>query len=384
MTKSATTGIYAEAATKMFAAVCNQYAPPVAYWRLGNGFDAIIDYLDNVDAQSAPATGAMVIKQYQASLDKLGGYDNAWFDDFGWWTIATERAIGKPFFSGVKDTLTGFRNECWSRFTGNAPYVWDRRAPGSYADYEPAVGGGVWNEYWKGTSSTYPGPKGADPSDGSLEGIQNTVTNAVYLIAAQRLGRSDPAAKAAAEREYAFLNTWMFHTQPELWWSLNMPPMPTAGLVRERVGATAKVSPAPGFQTDWAWTGDQGLIVGALVDRMAIDPQNYQRLLGIAKDLLNGAMMQVDNQGVLRPWTASGNVPSGDTTDYATGPGVFWRNMLYAWKNNADLKALLSLDGNKKFVKTNADDAMNAPDTSDFDQLTNRLAILVAAAAMLS
>ena len=212
--------IYADAARKKFAALCNLYGPPVSYWRLGNAFDTIIDYLENVDASAAAEVGKMVVEQYQASLDKLGGCDNAWFDDFGWWTIATQRGVGKPFLGGVRNELTGFMKECWGRFSANAPYVWDRRPDGKFDDCRPAVLGGVWNEYWAGTSAKYPGPKGADPSKGTLEGIQNTVTNAVYLIAAQRLGRTDPQAKAAADKEYAFLNTWLFSEEPKLWWAL--------------------------------------------------------------------------------------------------------------------------------------------------------------------
>jgi len=372
--------IYADAAKEKFAGLCAQYSPPVSYWRLGNAFDAIIDYLENVDASAAAAAGAMVVKQYQASLDKLGGYDHAWFDDFGWWTIATQRGLGKPFLSGVKDELTGFMTECWGRFNANAPYVWDRRAPGTFDDCGPAVIGGVWNEYWKGTAATYPGPKGADPSTGTLEGIQNTVTNAVYLIAAQRLGRTDPEAKVAADREYTFLSAWLFSEEPKLWWPLEME---GAARVRERVSHFASGRAAPGFQTDWAWTGDQGLILGALVDRMSFDKANYQHLLGAAKELLNGATMLVDGNGVLRYCTSTGTVPDGDATDYATGPGVFWRNMLYAWKNNPDLAAFLSATGYMAFVKTNADAAMRATETTDFDILTNQLAILVAAATML-
>ena len=117
--------------------------------------------------------------------------------------------MGKPFFkTEYKNQFREFMSECWKRFTGNAPYVWDRRKPGTYNNCEPAVTGGVWNEYWKGTSSSYPGPKNADPTLRTLEGIQNTVTNTVYLMAAQRLGDTDPNAKAAAERVFAFLLTW--------------------------------------------------------------------------------------------------------------------------------------------------------------------------------
>ncbi len=116
---------------------------------------------------------------------------------------------------------------------------------------------------------------------------------------------------------------------------------------------------------------------------MSFDKANYQHLLGRAKELLNGALTLVDGNGVLMSYTTSGAVPDGDVTDYATGTGVFWRNMLYAWKNNQDLAASISTPGYMALVKTNADAAVNSTEATDCDRLTNQLAILVAATAIL-
>ena len=379
MPATALTNDYRQAATKIFEWLMQSYDS--SYWILGHSFDTIIDYLDNVDHSKAADVGNMVVKQYQIALNKTGGYDSAWFDDFGWWTVATQRAVGKPFFTPeAKNQFRGIMSECWKRFTGNAPYVWDRRPPGTFDDYRPAVDGGAWNEYWEGTSSTFPGPKHGDPKSGTLQGIQNTVTNALYLVAAQRLGGTDPDAKAAAEREYNFLSNWLWQQQQDpLWWPQNGP---NAALVRERVSHFYNGKEDTGFQKDWAWTGDQGLILGALTDRMRLD--DYQAVLGRAKQLLTGVRSSlVDGSGMLGPWSNSGSVPDGDTGDYETGVGVFWRNVLYTWKNNPDLRAFLSDPAYQQFVRVNGNEAVNAPQTSDLVTLTNQLAVLVAAAVML-
>ena len=383
MATSASTNQYRQAAHDKFNSLKQNY--PSSFWKLGNSFDTMIDFLDNIDNSSADDVAKTVVEKYRQLLfapppGGLGGYDNAWFDDFGWWTIATHRAVEKPFFNQESKTqFRGFMSECWKRFTENAPYVWERRKPGTFDDCRPAVDGGVWNEYWLGTSPNYPGPKGADPTKESLEGIQNTVTNALYLIAAQRLGITDPQAKAAAQREFGFLNTWLFEVERDpLWWPQARP---NAALVRERVSHFFNGKDAPGFQTDWAWTGDQGLILGALTDRMNLDRQN---LLRSAEQLLVGAQYcLVEDAGMLRNWSASGRIPDGDSSDYGTGAGVFWRYMLHGWKTNPDLRAFISAPEYQGFVRVNADAAMAATNDADPDMLTKDVAVLVAATVML-
>ena len=188
MTTSPTTDRYRKVAQHKFSQLLSVYsAGNASFWKLGNTFDTMVDFLEVIDGSSAGTVAKLVLQQYTASLSKLGGYNPAWFDDFGWWTVASQRAtVSSVFNPDAKKAFAANLSEGWSRFTGNAPYVWDRRKPGTFNNCEPAVTGGVWNEYWKGTSSIYPGPKSGDPTSGTLEGIQNTVTNAVYLMAAQR------------------------------------------------------------------------------------------------------------------------------------------------------------------------------------------------------
>jgi len=110
-----------------------------------------------------------------------------WFDDYGWWTIATGRAAEKTFFTESKQKQLGdIASDCWSKFTKHAPHVWERRAKDRFSDCAPAVPRGVWNGYWEGTNQEqWRGPVEGDPNSGTLLGIQNTVTNAVYPLSAQ-------------------------------------------------------------------------------------------------------------------------------------------------------------------------------------------------------
>ncbi len=226
--------------------------------------------------------------------------------------------MSSAFNPDAKKAFAANLSECWSRFTGNAPYVWDRRKPGTFNNCQPAVAGGVWNEYWKGTSLIYPGPKNGDPTSGTLEGIENTVTNAVYLMAAQRLGETDPNAKAAAERELAFLFTWFSKAPNPLFHRFSG----TEALMCERVSQFHDGNGAPGFQNDWFWTGDAGLMLGALTDRISRAKQ--PPLVDQATSLLRGAKNRLtDNEGLLQNWSDSREVPDGDERDYQVGAGVF-------------------------------------------------------------
>jgi hypothetical protein len=167
----------------------------------------VIDYFDNVDHNHAGEVADLVLANYKKDTD--GGYGGIWFDDFGWWTIATYRAEEKSFFSSYKDQFRAVRVECWKHFTENAPFVWDRHKPGMFDEYGPSVEGGVWNEYWDGTPSKYTGPKDGNPSLANQQGVQNTVSNVLYLIAALRLGAVDKDAKSAADKEYDFVAWWL-------------------------------------------------------------------------------------------------------------------------------------------------------------------------------
>ncbi|WP_315830951.1 hypothetical protein [Bradyrhizobium prioriisuperbiae] len=387
---------YQAAAISNFTALVNLYSTndeqlsPVSFWKLGNTFDTMIDFLDVINPNNANGIVDMVVTQLNASLKHIkGGYDGAWFDDFGWWSVATERALNKPFFSAsARKQLQNVLHECWPRFTNNAPFVWQRHDPTTFQNYGPVVDGGVWNAYWTGTPDKYLGPKNGDPSNGSLVGIQNTVTNTLYLMAAQRLGRTDPVARMAAEAELSFLSTWLNETSTPLWWTLSA----NAGLVRERVGHFANVTPALGFQEKWAWTGDQGLMLGSLSDAMQnAAPNQRPALLARAQQIVAGVRQNlVDSNGVVISYTPPNYsvtppiiVPDGDTSDYQVGSGVFWRNYLYVWKTNSALRSFLAGTAYQDMLRVSANAAMLSPDNPSLETLANQTAVLIAATALL-
>lgn len=358
------------------------------YWRLGNTFDTTLDYFANVSSDEAAAFGQLALSRYKPP-------PGAWWDDYGWWGVAALRAFQQEhWFGGRIVQFKQIASDCWTAMDDNAPYVWDRRPkPGGtdyFASLEPRFVGGVWNSNWSQntdncqTDSCDP----IKPCKGGLCGFQNTVTNGLYWTLAARLFTvfKQPPQLAAAAREHTFLKQW-FDLTPSDDALLNSFGSGLA-VVRERVSTYSSGGPVAGYQSDMAWAGDQGVILGGLVDMMLVlgksSPQ-YPELLATAKAILAGSKTYLAQDGILQPWTPGMSPPGGDSDDYNTGVAAFYRYVLYAFQNNIDLTTYLMspTSGYLEFVRDNAQHVVDNPSpTDDLTGLTNDLARLVAAVAM--
>jgi hypothetical protein len=358
------------------------------YWTLGNSFDTVIDYFNTVDGSDAQDFGPLVLPAYGRSL----GYA-CWFDDYGWWGIATLKAVQSGRFDNA--STRGFRtihHLCWAAMEKYGTKVWDNNAGNpALAPLQPRFPGGVWNCDWSGTSMcgdknnppTLPSECSDNSQGGNLNGIQNTVTNGLFLVLALRLyeATSDPIFLQAAKREYQFLTSWFtVPTEPQnrLLWTLER-----GALVRERVANyLPNFGAVCGYSPEMAWSGDQGIIAGGMVDWMIANPADnnpnsaaFKNAAGILKGVA------ASTSGALQPWIEGADL-AGDPGDYSTGAGVFMRYLLYVDQKNAALRSVTRayqkiIDAT---VKAYLND--NPPPDEGADQLTrptNRLAILVAA-----
>jgi hypothetical protein len=395
--------------------------PP--FWQTANGFDTWIDYLE---ARKVDRASDSDKKEIDAAFDflattwvgRLNALKDCWFDDFGWWTIAAEKAARKPFFTDEqKQLFENISKECWNRFHDNAPNVW-RNAPEILplksadphvenvpkVDWQPAAEGGVWNEYWRGTKPGQ-GPNDGDPTaqtSDCFHGVQNTVTNLLYLISALRRNDTD-----AADREYGFLYTWFDFTGgvDEGYPLIDRDPLirwleADSIVIRERVSlyknGKGDYKSAPKFDKDAFWLGDQGLLIGALVDRSKYNKFERGALVKAIGALLKGVAstfvskdedekFQFDNY-VGDFFTPTG--PGGDyRNDYKTGASVFWRYVLYAWNDGEDMKQAINNSNIRPVLTECAAAAALRPlaaEPEDFADRVNDIATLVAAHAILS
>lgn len=200
-----------------------------------------------------------------------------------------------------------------------------------------------------------------NPKTTALGPYQDTVVNGLYFTLAQRLLPHDPFHKdeylAAIRDMYTFLRSWFGYDQGYM-----LPKTPGAqcpagcdnvtallnisqrsgspwpGLVYERVstyaapdGSTAPYPAVENWSSKTFWTGDQGLLLGGLVDYARFSP-NDRMSRDVAAMLLKGVTTRmVGNDGGVVPWlSADGNAPGNDPGDYESGNGIFMRYLLYA------------------------------------------------------
>src|SRR5712672_1127437 len=114
-----------------------------------------------------------------------------------------------------------------------------------------------------------------DPEHGYLGPFQLTLMQGLYMVLALRLRASGKGTEKAAEPVRGFLQNWFFDpvsSENKLLWDLGDR---ASVLVRERVSTYASRGqrdfPAvQGYEKEEAWSGDQGLILGALLDYLQL------------------------------------------------------------------------------------------------------------------
>ncbi len=134
---------YKDKAAKTFPNLVKTFSTWGNSWQIGNVFDTLTDYLLRFpDAEKTiPTTVAETA---------LGRWTNAagsmcWYDDYGWWGIASEKAFHTEYaniFADYAPTFQGIAKECWDIMNNGkpgkaynyrgGPNVWDNRENGSH------------------------------------------------------------------------------------------------------------------------------------------------------------------------------------------------------------------------------------------------------------
>ncbi|HKP54460.1 MAG TPA: hypothetical protein VJ183_17630 [Chloroflexia bacterium] len=375
-----------KAAQKAFGYLKTQWQGSFStYWQLGHSFDTIIDYFV-LNPPAASGFGTIAVTAYNRSTNNA-----CWYDDYGWWGIAALKASQHPELFPNVSFFKALSDSCWKMMDDNATKVWQNNGNNpAFKVLQPRFDGGVWNCDWtrpngcggKGTPPNIPPNCGNGGQGGNLPGIQNTVTNGLYLVLGSRLGHSESAL-----REYDFLSNWFNVSEPD---DALLNRFDGGAVVRERVGTYASQSDGSylcvcGYQSELAWAGDQGIILGGLVDRLNLigrNNPNYQGILQLAKDIASGVMIKSrSNDGILQAWVTG---QGGDPGDYDTGVGAYMRYLLYAYQSNIDMQTYLRSIGYVDFVCANAAYVVPLIDGHQWSavDLTNDLATVVAALVM--
>lgn len=403
---SADKAAYLAEADTLFQKIAPLWNSADNVWRTACAFDSLLDYF----AASGIDTAPYADDAFNA-LDptKKGN----WWDDFGWIGIAALRAAESGFaanhryeflkiainswcymhgpgwstvagppraypyldspgwasFAANHNNNTGAPN-CWA----NIDYTWPTVPPDMKAMLRPRyVPGGIWNSPF--TSDDHPRPSYDYVGGGDvLNPIQNTVTNAVYALLSMRLLQAAKRPDFAPYFSKANINlaecNWAWENQIA-WWQLWMLKTPepeqslllTEGqgslggsLVRERVSTFAAVSNHnywdSSYNKNMTWSGDQGLLIGALREAKAIYKASPPQVCSLYPDIIKGTFANyfrtrsydsISGSFPL-PWLELGAAdpygaapPGNDYGDYQTGVGAYMRYLLQAYQAEPSL-----------------------------------------------
>jgi hypothetical protein len=396
------------------------------YWMAGNVFDTVLDYMllamanNMITRQELDSVLAYVSKNYDRSRQsynanykyyindngsRRGDISNApdsatgsMYDDYAWWGIASAKAYipaYRTIFQNYTRQFDAIAMSCWNVVENGikvdsrpaqfgAPNVWANCDQQKFAAVEPRITGGVWQCDINDKNNPL------DPNT-SLGPFQDTVENGLYLVLALRMNNALNTS-AQIDREYKFLTTWCFDNKIDAYQRLFYYfPNNSGGLVLERVSTYKNgqaVQPQWWHELKTSWCGDQGMMLGAMVDFRKNNPdESAGRLI---EGIMQGVPGKMQLNSILMPWYPLTNNPleGTDKADYASGVGVYMRYLLYAYKNSPTVKGWV--DSNKYRIKEmilhNADICVkdNFPEYGNgiFD-LFNRLSILITAATIL-
>lgn len=367
------------------------------FWVCGHVFDTVIDYFLNIDKSDADSFAILAQKQ---SVDPGG----AWYDDFSWWGIAALRASAAAVFS--QKNQAEFRKIAVKAWEGASKGRdgWKDADQKKFAQFAPLFDGsdgGVWNHIIDDDYNPTPPQKNPPRQGGDPFGArQNTVTNAAYWVLAGRfyLETNQSSYRDAMAQEYRFLTKW-FDYLPLSNLSL-LRTLATSAIaktvVRERVSKFKSGEKDWVYDPEFSWAGDQGLILGGWLNRLrmpGLSAPEYKAIIESATSLLFGSQDYLTRgkaKGILQPWWPSKGIGGDEFNkykrDYWTGQAVYMRYLLAAFQVQ-DLRKSLQSQVFQDFIRQNADSVVNDPKREPAPQelvrLSNDLAILVAAVAML-
>jgi hypothetical protein len=378
---------YLDNATAVFPQLCDQFSKDPG-WGGGCAFDSMLDYfLIMREHASASPDEKKVLIDARSHFSKTA---LAWYDDWAWWGIATSKAFDPAYEKIFGRYAPSFRaasvRKYWEMveyglgretmcerdghyfFAPDAKYFSDMSCRGTRNSWRVVCDGdtdGGQEDYLYFTSpDSWVVPrheggcwqfdmsrKGMNPVDQSLGCQQVTLMQGLYVSFAcclaqaarrkQEENKSGPGwdaldapeiyeAKAAAVVD--FLLAWM--EEPA---STNLQVQQGANryMLFERVPAykdnpTGTNKPPFGFQSNFFWAGDQGLIAGALCQYATLVGGTHASgsddgsLIDRAVQIVAASLTALANdEKVVQPFL--GMPPAGDLADYGAGTGVFWR-----------------------------------------------------------
>lgn len=235
------------------------------FWKRGNTFDACLTFVDAVSEQwpDEARTKDMqlkVISMLEENLVFFNRFDpgDLWADDFGWWGLMGLNARKHLLKTGETELAEKYlklsTDMCWEYKKLNA---------------------------YDHSTTALPVPHGCRNGDakGVSKGVKNTVTNVLLFLLSSRIFRLSLTENISDNNKYLDMayRQWLWFDK---WFALDeyqyLKKLNTEGaLVQERPmaefeGSDYQEKIHPPWAEGWVWTGDQGMLIAALTDMLAI------------------------------------------------------------------------------------------------------------------
>jgi len=310
------------------------------FWKRGNTFDACLVFAGAIHQRwpedpEVIEMNAKIVKMLEQNLAFFLSVDAGamWADDFGWWGLQALNARIFLLGQGEQELADKF----WHL---SDELCWKQKRDAAY-DHTP---------------DALPVPHGCRNGDanGQSLGVKNTVTNVLLFLLSSRIYRLARAENREDREKYLEMTyaQWLWFTE---WFKLEeyefLKQLSTAGaLVQERPmaefegsGYTDKIHPP--WAEGWVWTGDQGMLVAAITDMIAVkddlaayiskyelDPAFEVNLfekeargiiLLIGKGVENALVADVD--GIIREAPCLSSFGHAHGRDYVAGRGIMMR-----------------------------------------------------------
>ena len=235
------------------------------FWKRGNTFDACLTFVDAVQQRwpNDPEVLEMQIKVKDMLVENLVFFNqfdpgDLWADDFGWW--------GLMALNARKHLLKIKEKELAEKYLKlSTDLCWEYKKKTAY-DH---------------TTTGVPVPHGCRNGDanGISKGVKNTVTNVLLFLLSSRIYRlsieenidDNEKYLDMAYRQWVWFENWFELDKYEYLKRIS----PNGALVQERPmafidGSDYQEKIHPPWAEGWVWTGDQGMLIGALTDMLAL------------------------------------------------------------------------------------------------------------------
>lgn len=310
------------------------------FWKRGNTFDACLTFVDAMrqkwpDDDEVKSIQVRVKDMLIENLEFFNKFDpgGLWADDFGWW--------GLMALNARKHLINLDENKLAEKYLKlSTDLCWEYKKSTAY-------------DHSSGALPVSHGCRNGD-ANGAHQGVKNTVTNVLLFLLSSRIYRLCLEENLSdrdkyldmAYRQWMWFDKWFELEEYEYLKNISG----SSALVQERPmaffeGSDYQDKVHPPWAEGWVWTGDQGMLVGALSDMLGFgkeleiwttsqnsdlvfNRQEFEKKIDTYIRLIGGGVKNAlvgSNDGIIREAPCLSSFGPVHGNDYLAGRGILMR-----------------------------------------------------------